>query len=199
MLALRALGRSLAVPRTLAFTSSGVSVAAVAKRSFGPGIPGMSNEPEKPWEMSKSHHLHNSLGTQTAYVTACGRSFDPTIYQELIQACVDQTWCQSIQRQLREDGEYMQMLRSEGGGAQTIDEMYQRGGFTNDDEFLIKLKEILTVDKKTALSITALQDAYTKIRKKKDLQATEVAANGGSDPYASMKQRTPFASQTQSM
>lgn len=185
--------------RSACLVVSGVCLATVpdvqpftlgARRGFV-GAAGMPGEGDKPWELPKTHHLQNSIGTATPYPTACGRMFDPILYQELIQACVDQSWCQAIQRQLREDSEYLSMLRTEGGGAQTIDDLYKQGGFANDEEFLVKLKTVLTTDKRTSLAVTALQDAYSRLRKKRDIHQTEVAATGH-DPYGSMKGRTSF-------
>lgn len=144
--------------------------------------------------MSRSHHLFSSINTATPYKTACGRTFDPVTYTELLQAAMDQQWAQAIQKQLREDKEYLEMLRVEGGGAQTIDALGQSAQFSNDEEFMAVLKPVLLSDKKTALSICAIQDAYVAIRKKRDEHQTNVAADG-SDPYGDIKKRgNPFGS-----
>ena len=141
-------------------------------------------------EMSKGHHLHNSLQTATPYKTACGRTFDPMAMTELLQAMMDQQWTRALNRTLREDEEYIAAIREHGGAAQHVEDMINNGKFQSDEEFLEKLKPVLLEEVHTSLVMCAIQDAYIKIRKKRDEHQTNVAAEG-SDPYESLKSRRP--------
>lgn len=129
------------------------------------------------------------MPTATPFKTACGRMFDPTVFEEVLQAMCDQGWAQAIQKQLVQDREYMDMLQKEGGAAKTVDEMCSRG-FANDEDALNKLKALLQDDRKTALSLCAITDGYTRIREKRDLSKTQTAADGH-DPLESVRQKTP--------
>ncbi|KAK7200399.1 hypothetical protein NESM_000094000 [Novymonas esmeraldas] len=137
------------------------------------------------WEMRRGHHLQSSVGLHSSMVTACGREFNPQVYYEVLQACCDQQWLIAIQRELRSDTEYVNYLREHGGAAK--DMRVLTDNIHHDDEFMVKLKEKLKTDKKMSLTLCAVQDSYERIRKKRDQHDTKVAADGGHDPYASMK------------
>lgn len=139
------------------------------------------------WEMRRGHHLQSSVGLHSPIQTACGRSFNPQVYYEVLQACCDQQWLVAIQRELRTDTEYVAYLRQHGGAAKDIQTLTDSAN--HDDEFMAKLKARLTTDHKMSLTLCALQESYERIRKKRDQHETQVAADGGRDPYASMKSR----------
>jgi hypothetical protein len=172
---------------------------AVARRGVtgGKNATGLPFDEQYGFQLPKSHPNYNSTQLGGNFMTACGRRFDPQIYTEIIQAMTDQSWGQAIGRQLREDKEYMEMLRKDGGAAQKVDSIFQQG-FSSDQEFMVKLKALLTVDAHAALGVCAIQDAYTAIREKRDAHATEVAASGH-DPFAAVKQRREFGQQQPKM
>jgi hypothetical protein len=143
------------------------------------------------WEVPKAHKLFNSTTLGSAFSTACGREFDPAVYVEVIQAMSDQSWGQAIGKQLQEDREYVELIRKEGGAGQKIDAIY-RQGFSSDEEFMHKLKAMLQQDAHAALATCAIQDAYLAIRKKRDVHATQVAADGGADPASMHRSRRQF-------
>lgn len=138
-------------------------------------------------EMQRGHHLQSSVGLHSSILTACGRSFDPQVYYEVLQACCDPQWMSAIQRELRTDTEYADFLRSNGGVASEVRAITEN--VHHDDELMRKLKDRLKVDKGISLSLCAIQDSYLRIRKKRDQHETQVAADGGRDPYATMKER----------
>jgi len=146
-----------------------------------------SNGSSGGWEMRRGHHLQSSVGLHSPMKTACGREFNPQVYYEVLQACCDQQWMVAIQRELRTDAEYVGYLRQHGGAAKEIQALTDSAH--HDDEFMVKLKEKLLKDHKMSLTLCALQDSYERIRKKRDQHETQVAADGGRDPYASMKAR----------
>ncbi|KPA79463.1 putative mitochondrial hypothetical protein [Leptomonas pyrrhocoris] len=147
------------------------------------------------WEMRRGHHLQSSVGLHSPIHTACGRDFNPQVYYEVLQACCDQQWLVAIQRELRTDTEYINYLRQNGGAAKDLRMLTD--SVQHDDEFMVKLKEKLKTDDKLSLTLCAVQDSYERIRKKRDHHETQVAADGGRDPYASMKmkQKGEFGSQ----
>lgn len=147
------------------------------------------------WELRRGHHLQSSVGLHTPMRTACGRDFNPQVYYEVLQACCDQQWLVAIQREIRNDAEYVNYLREHGGAAK--DMRMLTDNVQHDDEFMAKLKEKLKTDAKMSLTLCAVQDSYERIRKKRDHHETQVAADGGRDPYASMKakQKGEFGSQ----
>lgn len=149
--------------------------------------------------MPKSNAYVNTQATAAPIMTACNRKFDPMLFQELIQASTDPQWSGAIQAKLREDTEYMHMmLREGGGGALQIDQLIMKGLGGSDEEGMNNLKKLLMSDRKAALSVCAIQDAYSKIREARDLQQTKVAAQGGSDAFAPMRQaKAPFGGGSQ--
>ncbi|AYU79389.1 hypothetical protein LdCL_250011000 [Leishmania donovani] len=147
----------------------------------GPGPNGSSHG----WEMRRGHHLQSSVGLHTPIKTACGREFNPQVYYEVLQACCDQQWLVAIQRELRTDTEYVNYLRQHGGAAK--DMRMLTDSVQHDDEFMARLKEKLKTDEKMSLTLCAVQDSYMRIRKKRDLHETQVAADGDRDPYTSLK------------
>ncbi|EPY31345.1 hypothetical protein STCU_03502 [Strigomonas culicis] len=60
-----------------------------------------------------------------------------------------------------------------------------------------KLKKELAADVGMSLTLCAMQDSYVRIREKRDRHETQVAADGGRDPYAAMRanQQGQFGSQ----
>jgi hypothetical protein len=82
----------------------------------------------------------------------------------------------SIQQQLRSDKEYVEMVVREGGVAVQIEALQRQ--FSSDDEFIERLKDVVKTDRKVALSLCAMQEAYTRIRKKRDEHETTTAADG---------------------
>ena len=106
----------------------------------------------------------------------------------MVQACCDQKWMAAIQRGISEDKEYVEMLRTEGGAARTLDVI--TSGVRSDNEFMEKLKAVLTEDKKVALSLCALQDAYKRLREKRDLHETKNTADG-KDSSGMLRPHTP--------
>jgi hypothetical protein len=189
-----------AVPSRLfarcAVASSAACGATESKRSVlgGKNATGLPFDEQSAWQIPKSHPNYNSTQLGSSFKTACGRTFDPQIYTEIIQAMTDQSWGQAIGRQLREDKEYLEMLRTDGGAAQKVDQIYQQG-FSSDEEFIQKLKVLLSQDKQAALGVCAIQDAYTAIRRKRDEHATEVTATGH-DPFAAVKANKQFGQNT---
>lgn len=147
-----------------------------------------------PFELNRSHHLFNSVNLGTPFKTACGRNFDPQMYMEMLQAMVDQSWAQAVGRALKDDAEYVETVRTEGGAAQEIDRLGE-GGRGSDDEFMAKLRVVLEKDKKVSLCVCAMQDAYGRVREKRDKHATEVAARG-TDPLAALKGKSQFGAGT---
>jgi hypothetical protein len=128
----------------------------------------------------KSNPYVNTQTSAAPIKTACDRTFDPMLFQEVIQATTDPQWSAAIQRYLREDGEYMNMmLREGGGGGMAIDQLITRGLGGSDEEAMQNLKRLLQTDRKAALTVCAIQDAYQKIRENRDLQQTKLAAEGG--------------------
>lgn len=148
------------------------------------------------WEMQRGHHLQSSVGLHSPMKTACGRDFNPQLYYEVLQACCDQQWLYAIQRELRTDTEYIQFIHQNGGAAKELRTLTD--SCQHDDEMMLKLREKLKSDKKLAMTLCAVQDSYTRIRQKRDSHETQVAADGGKDPYSSMKarQQTDFGAQT---
>jgi hypothetical protein len=143
--------------------------------------------------MSKSNKYVNTQTTAAPIKTACGRTFDPMTFQELLQATTDPSWSAAIQRHLFTDTEYITMLRTEGGGALAIDELVLKGLGGSDEEAMSKLKQLLQTDRKAALSVCALQDAYVAIRENRDLGQTKAAAGEGSLASRAMKDsKLPF-------
>ncbi|CAD2217184.1 hypothetical protein, conserved [Angomonas deanei] len=148
---------------------------------------GENGVPSNPLSLRKGHHLQSSVGLHTPYKTACGRMFDSQLYYEVLQACCDQQWMMAIQREVRNDEEYVNYLRQNGGAAKDLraltDSVY------HDDELMVKLKDRLKTDVGMSLALCALQESYARIREKRDQHETQVAADGGRDPYASLKSR----------
>lgn len=146
-------------------------------------------------ELQRGHHLQSSVGLHSPIPTACGRSFDPQVYYEVLQACCDPQWMSAIQREMRSDAEYVAHLRQNGGAARDLRVLTE--GVHHDDELMTKLKEKLKTDASLSLSLCAVQDSYRRIRSKRDQHETQVAADGGRDPYSTMKsrQRDQFGSQ----
>lgn len=138
-------------------------------------------------ELQRGHHLQSSVGLHSPIPTACGRQFDPQVYYEVLQACCDPQWMSAIQRELRNDTEYVEHLRTNGGAARDMRAMTD--SVHHDDEFMVMLKERLKEDKTMSLTLCAVQDSYQRIRRKRDQHETQVAADGGRDPYATMKGR----------
>ncbi|AIN98924.1 hypothetical protein LPMP_250590 [Leishmania panamensis] len=175
--------------RRLQRTTLRLGVLAMTRRAIIPGhIPTEGTRHSgnnQGWEMRRGHHLQSSIGLHTPIKTACGREFNPQVYYEVLQACCDQQWLVAIQRELRTDTEYINYLRQHGGAAK--DMRILTDGVQHDDEFMAKLKEKLKTDEKVSLTLCAVQQSYERIRKKRDLHETQVAADGGRDPYASMK------------
>jgi hypothetical protein len=137
------------------------------------------------WSLPSTHRLSASSGVHSIIHTACGRTFDPNIYQEMLTACCDQQWLQAIQRGILEDSEYVELIRTEGGAAAAVKQMSE--GVTHDNEFMEKLKERLCTDRKISLSLCAMQDSYLRIRRKRDEHETRVAASGKEDPLSNLK------------
>lgn len=170
---------------------------ALQRRSVIPGqIPtddslrhgnGTGGERAPGWELRRGHHLHSSVGLHSPYPTACGRMFNPQLYHEVLQACCDQKWLQAVQREMRNDAEWVETLRREGGVAKDMNVLTESTG--HDDEFMMKLREKLKTNKKMSLTLCAIQESYERIREKRDMHETQVAADGGHDPYAAMRQR----------
>ncbi|KAG8345863.1 hypothetical protein TRVL_03308 [Trypanosoma vivax] len=148
----------------------------------GAGVPGSPG-----WELRRGHHLHSSTGLHSPFPTACGRTFDPQLYHEVLQACCDSRWLEAIQREMRNDAEWIETLRREGGVAKAMNVLTESAH--HDDEFMMKLKEALKTDKKMSLTLCAIQESYERIRNKRDMHETQVAADGGCDPYAALRQR----------
>ncbi|RNF10042.1 putative complement regulatory protein [Trypanosoma rangeli] len=139
------------------------------------------------WELRRGHQLHSSVGLHTPFPTACGRTFNPQLYYEVLQACCDQHWLQAIQRELRSDTEWMETLSREGGVAKTMNALTE--STYHDDEFMMKMQDILETDKKMSLRLCAIQEGYERIRNERDMHETQVAADGGNDPYATMRKK----------
>ncbi|ORC91814.1 putative complement regulatory protein [Trypanosoma theileri] len=139
------------------------------------------------WELRRGHHLQSSVGLHSPFPTACGRMFNPQLYYEVLQACCDQQWLQAIQREMRNDAEWMETLRTEGGVARSMNALTE--STQHDDELMMKLRETLRTDRKMSLTLCAIQESYERIRRKRDMHETKVAADGGNDTYASMRQR----------
>lgn len=158
------------------------------------GFSGSSSVPQG-MSLQRGHHLHSSVGLHSPIATACGRQFDPQVYYEMLQACCDPQWLSAVQRELRNDTEYVDHLRQNGGAARDLRVLTE--GIHHDDEFMAQLKERLKSDKTMSLSLCAVQDSYRRIRNKRDQHETQVAADGGHDPYSSMKlkQRDQFGAQ----
>lgn len=150
-------------------------------------FPVKSDDNPNGWTLPSTHRLAGAAGLHSIIDTACGRSFDPNIYQEMLTACCDQQWLGAIQRGTMEDAEYVEMVRTEGGAASTLQKMSE--GVTHDNEFMVKLKEQLQRDRKVALSLCAMQDSYLRIRRKRDDHETRVAASGREDPTAQLKRQ----------
>lgn len=142
--------------------------------------------------MNKTNKYVNTQTSAAPIRTACGRTFDPMTFQELLQTVTDQSWATAIQRQMMTaDREYVKMLTKEGGGAMAIDELVMRGLGGSDEEAMANLKKLLETDFKASLSVCALQDAYTVLREKRDMSKTKEAAGvSGVNEAASL--RAPF-------
>lgn len=155
---------------------------------------GASGHPDG-WELRRGHHLQSSVGLHTPFQTACGRLFDPQLYYEVLQACCDQQWMGAIQREIQKDSEYVTYLRQHGGAAKALRILTENTH--HDDEFMNKLREQLKTDVKVSLTLCAVQDSYRRIREKRDDHETQVVADGGRDPYASMRaqQNASFGTQ----
>lgn len=149
-------------------------------------FPGSSSIPQG-LELQRGHHLQSSVGLHSPIATACGRSFDPQVYYEVLQACCDPQWMSAIQRELRMDSEYAEYLRANGGVASEVRAITE--SVHHDDDLMMKLKDRLKTDKGISLALCAIQDSYMRIRRKRDQHETQVAADGGLDPYATMKDR----------
>ena len=129
--------------------------------------------------MNKTNKYINTQTTAAPIRTACGRTFDPMTFQELLQTVTDQSWATAIQRQMMTtDREYVRMLTKEGGGAMAIDDLVLKGLGGSDEEAMANLKKLLESDYKASLSVCALQDAYTVLREKRDMNKTKEAAAG---------------------
>ncbi|KAH9586509.1 hypothetical protein LSM04_006790 [Trypanosoma melophagium] len=139
------------------------------------------------WELQRGHHLQSSVGLHTSFPTACGRMFNPQLYYEVLQACCDRQWLQAIQREMRNDKEWVETLRTEGGVARSMNALTE--STHHDDELMMKLRDTLKTDRKMSLTLCAIQESYERIRRKRDMHETQVAADGGHDTYASMRQR----------
>ena len=147
--------------------------------------------------VNKSNKYVNTNTSAAPIHTACGRRFDPMLFQELLQASSDPGWSAAIQRNLKDDAEYVAMLRTDGGGAMAIDELCLHGLGGSDEEAMGNLKKLLQSDRRAALSVCAIQDSYVKIREKRDVEQSKIAAEGGHDAYSSLRQnRTPFGANT---
>lgn len=141
-------------------------------------------------KLAPSNKFHASVGIHSSFMTACGRRFDPNLYFEVLQAVCDSQWMAAIQKEVLHDAEYRTMIQKEGGAAKTVAALME--GVTNDDEFIETLRVVLAKDRKVALSLCAVQEAYSRLRNKRDEQETKVAAEGY-DPYDSLKkQRSAF-------
>lgn len=156
---------------------------------------GNGNGNPQGWEMRRGHHLQSSVGLHSPMETACGRRFNPQVYYEVLQACCDQQWLYAIQRELRNDTEYIEFLQQNGGAAKELRVLTD--SCQHDDEMMLKLREKLKTDKKLSITLCAVQESYERIREKRDRHETQVAADGGKDPYASLKarQKNEFGSQ----
>lgn len=137
--------------------------------------------------MQRGHHLQSSIGLHSPIDTKCGRQFDPQKYYEVLQACCDQQWMSAIQRELRNDTEYVQHLRQHGGAARDLRVMTD--SVHHDDEFMTLLKQRLATDHTLSLTLCAVQESYQRIRSKRDTHETQVVADGGLDPYQTMKEK----------
>jgi hypothetical protein len=178
--------RLTAVSARRALAAAGPSAAV---RSMGSGSSGgghIPNQESRAWEMPRTNKHTSAQNLGSRFTTACGRDFDPVIYMELIQAMTDKSWSQAIQNHLREDAEYVHMIRTKGGGAKTIDAICATG--VHDEEFMHRLKTTMQTDAQTALAVCAIQDAYSKIRTKRDENQSQTAADGR-DPYGAVKSR----------
>jgi len=160
--------------------------AGVGIRAIGTGH--MPTEMSEGWERSRSHHLQSSVGLHDSVVTACGRHFNPQVYHEVLQACCDSKWLAAIQTELRNDTEYVNYLLQHGGAAKDLRMLTD--STQHDDEFMMKLMNLVKKDKKISLMLCALQDSYQRIREKRDRHETRVAADGGRDPYEPLRQQT---------
>ena len=126
-------------------------------------------------EWNRLHHLQNSLPVGSPFLTKCGRTFDPVVYVEMMQAMCDQKWITAIQRNLRQDVEYQTMLRTTGGGSLAFDAL-ARMPLSGDQEAFDEMKVLMEADAKAALSVCAMLDAFKLIKDKRDHYKTEVAA-----------------------
>ena len=134
------------------------------------------------------------MGIHSSFMTACGRRFDPNLYFEVLQAVCDAQWMAAIQKEVLNDVEYRTMIQKEGGAAKTVAKLME--DVNNDDQFIETLRVVLAQDRKVALSLCAVQEAYSRIRNKRDEQETKSAAEGY-DPYDTLKkQRSQFGTPT---
>jgi len=165
-------------------------------RVLGPITPGTL-------EWNRMHHLNNSLPVGTPFVTKCGRTFCPILYQEMINAMADQRWLNAIQKGLRHDAEYQTMLKTRGGGGLAFDDLCKRLGHqAQDQEVFDELKLLLETDDKASLSMCAMLDSFEAIKEKRDHYKTEMVAEGRSHeagPYGlAQKGQEPFGSSSRS-
>lgn len=146
---------------------------------------------------SFSSGIQNERFTRTACPyprvrTACGRSFDPSVYLQMLQAMMDRRWLTAIHKEVRNDTEYVEMMKTEGGIAAEIDQLTRRFG-ASDDEFMQALSAKVKQDRSVALGVCALQDAYSSIKKKREVERTRLAAEGKSrDLFADEVKKASF-------
>lgn len=121
-------------------------------------------------------------------MTACGRTFDPNILLELIRASQDKRWLQAIHAEMSKDREYMRCLLHEGASGLELQKILMTQD-SNDDNFMGILSDRLREDRKAALSVCAMQDAFVAIKKRRDLENTRRAAQGNeaTDPTSQLK------------
>eukprot|EP00760_Papus_ankaliazontas_P007736 PhM_4_TR13498/c0_g1_i1/m.72950 len=140
-------------------------------------------------EWSRHHHLFSSQPMGTPYMTACGRSFDPQLYHETMNALSDQRWVVALQRKMREDAEYVTMLRTEGGAGLALDALAHTQ-VQNEEEAYWAMRKVLETDRKAALASCAMQDAFKKIKQNRDVGKTQIASmDGGAGTVRGMQQR----------
>lgn len=140
-------------------------------------------------------------GSTTAIMlkTSCGRTFDSTLYRQATRAMEDQRWVEAIQQSLLSDKEYVEALRERGGVSKRLRELAgeHSGGRDASSEaaFLEALRVELLRDAHLSLCVCALQDAYVRIRRRRDEEkarrVAESSAAGDADPMAFFKKNEP--------
>eukprot|EP00759_Apiculatamorpha_spiralis_P031096 PhF_6_TR32862/c0_g1_i2/m.48362 len=149
------------------------------------------------FEWNRQHHLTNSLPTGSPYKTKCGRTFDPNLYFEMMNAICDQKWIGAIHRHLRDDSEYQHMVRTTGNGATAFDALCQQN-VMGDDQAYTEMKNLMENDQRASLSVCALLDAYQKIKDNRDEYKTMLAAGQVSQAQSqmndAMSSQHPFGS-----